>query len=1112
MRLNKRLASILVTTMVLSSMPQVAWASDYESHWAVQAIDRWKDKGIISGFEDGTFRPKETVTKAQFAKILVELFGYSEVEGAKEYKDVSANKWYSDYIIKISAAGIMHETGEAFNPNAAITREEAAYALANAYKMTGEAGQNKTFKDQSQISAWALDAVTSLYEAGYIKGTPEGNFNPKGSLTRAEIVTMIDRINSEVINTKGTYSQDVKGNLVVNTRDVVLKDMTIAGNLYLAEGIGDGDIDLENVTVEGKVFVEGGGINSIKSKNCHYAQSVQVSAKNPVRVVVEGEGVKIEALEGTQVTLTGSFKEVTVAQDVAMIIKDAKVETVVIAQGIKDEGAAPKIEIVAGTTVEKIQADITATITGSGKVGELIANANNVKIEQKPDKVTIGEKDITVSVAGKEQSQNTTTQKPTTSTDTSKDASKDDSSSSDSDSSSETLAPTYRISGIVSAQQKVGEQLKDVAEGATVQFYEVTNQGSKYIKTVYTDVNGAYSVNLASGKTYRIEAWLNDEANNGYFYSRTINSLKQNLTNYNFILEQYPVANVTVVDENDHPIKDVKIVPVMDGREDGWSYTRYDGNAVRYLWGNDDTTFNFNFYLAGVKVEPSTAIKDITVGEVKEQYGYRLDLKVKLPYSIPSTVTGTLISESGEVLKNYSVQLVRRKYTESTDNEWVSGVETQTNDQGIFTFENIDPSLEDNEYYSLSVKSRDEKGNSYDADYRNLTLYALQANENKIELQQTYGVVVKVIDKDGKPIRDAYVKLSGVLSNGSYDYSTDTNHQGIADIHATYIEPINNTLVVEYNGQAVVTNVKMTEGNYNYEKVVQLDNISISGKMATIKLASDTITVGDQTITAKEVGIEGSSGGYWSDINASGEAVIILPEDYNKDLKLYVVGSKGETIYRDKIDILENQFSQTIKLSDVPKYTVSGELRIVTSSQMHTVTTGASISVNTNGNFFGYLGTPVATSESTESGYTQSNLISSASYIVTARYEEEGRKYIGRRILGAKYVSDGQVGDRIEAINLAEATEVSIRLQDGDGKVLSNARVYVNDERLTTDNNGYLTYEVGIGEQVSFYVSGNNSSGNRYTVKQIVNEADNTAVETDFINVEKDMNLIVIVE
>ena len=68
------------------------------------------------------------------------------------------------------------------------------------------------------------------------------------------------------------------------------------------------------------------------------------------------------------------------------------------------------------------------------------------------------------------------------------------------------LFPTYRVSGTVSVQKKVGKPLKDVAEAATLNIYEATNQGMKYIKTIYTDEKGAYSVNLNSGKIYRIEA------------------------------------------------------------------------------------------------------------------------------------------------------------------------------------------------------------------------------------------------------------------------------------------------------------------------------------------------------------------------------------------------------------------------------------------------------------------------------------------------------------------------------------------------------------------------------------------------------------------------------
>ena len=1105
MKLNQRLASLLVTTMVLTSVPQVAMASDYNNHWAAGAINKWKDKGIISGFEDGTFRPKEEITKAQFSKILVEIFGYTETEGSKQYSDVSTDKWYSEYISKVSAAGIMYEEGTVFKPNTAITREEAAYALAQAYKITKAAKQNKGFKDEAEISAWALEAVTALHEAGYIQGTPEGNFNPKGLLTRAEIITMIDRMNSEVINVKGTYSKDIEGNLVVNTRDVVLKDMTISGNLYLAEGIGDGDIDLENVTVKGKVFIEGGGINSIKSKNCTYQESLQVSAKNPVRVVIQGEGVRIEALEGTKVTLTGSFKEVSVAQDVNMTIKDAKVDVVVIAQGTTNDGTEPKIEIAAGSEVGKIQADIAADITGSGKVGELIANANDVKIEQKPEKVTIGEKDVVIQVAGQEQTQSSTTTKPSTSTG----GSSSSSDSSNSNSSSGTLAPTYRVSGTVYAEQKVGDQLKDVAEGATIQFYEVTNNSSKYITTIYTDEKGAYSINLNSAKTYRIEAWLNDGEGNGYFYSGTINNLRQNLNGHNFTLKQHPVANITVVDLDGRPIKDVKIVPVMNGKEDGWSYTDFTGNETRYLWGNDETTFNFNFYLGDTMVTLPQELQDIVVGEVKEKYDYKVDLRIVLPYRIPSVVEGTIVSEQGEALANYKVHLVKRRYSTDGSSKWVEETVVRTDSYGRFIFEGIETSLKDEEYYELSVASRDTKGNSYNADNRSLSLYALQANGNKLQVKQTYGVIVKVIDKDGKPIKSADVTLNGVTSDGRFGYRTNTNNQGVADIHATYIKPGNHILTVEYNGQSVVTNVQMTEGTYNYEQTIQLKDVSLSGKVARLKVYGQSITVGDKEIKATQVGIDGPEGGYWADLDANGEATIVLPESYNEDLTLYVAGANGERLYSEKISMPDTALSKTINLDDTVKYSLSGQITHRTTEGAIKVTTGASIQVKMH-TWSEYPNTLVATATTTQQGYSISNLVGSSPYIIVVRYEEDGVEYIGRKWINEKRGNQSEDVDNVN-LQLRELVKINIKFQDINGNPMSIWGVDLADEPYRTDINGKIVFEAGVGTSFSCDLW-EKYEGKKYEVKQIINNRNNEVILGKDIVVEKDMDITVVVE
>ena len=517
MKLKARLAVLLVSTMVLSSTPALIWASDYENHWAAEAITRWKDRGIIDGFEDGSFKPNEAITKAQFAKILTEIFGLTETKEAKAYQDVSADKWYSEYISKISDAGIMYEEGEKFNPNAFITREEAAYAFANAYKLSPHAAQSKVFADEANISSWALEAIAAMYDEGYIRGANEGRFNPKGSLTRAEMITLIDRMNSDVIHTKGTYSKDVNGNLVVNTRDVELKNMTISGNLYLAQGIGDGDITLDNITVKGQVFVEGGGINSIKSNNCTYEKNILVLAKNPVRIVNNGEKVSIEVLLGTELILTGKFETIIISPAVNLEVKDAQIENLLIPKTENNQEKAPNIQISAGSKIEKLQANMPATIKGKGKVGELIANSNNISIEQKPERLTL-DKDIKVEVAGKMESKSSTRNSSSNSSDSSNSSNSSSSSSSSSSSNSNsssssggsttpstspTQATTYKVGGVIYAQPLAGEKM--VAKNAEIRIYEVDGG---FIKSEFTNEKGEYSFSLPSGKNYGLALCL----------------------------------------------------------------------------------------------------------------------------------------------------------------------------------------------------------------------------------------------------------------------------------------------------------------------------------------------------------------------------------------------------------------------------------------------------------------------------------------------------------------------------------------------------------------------------------------------------------------------------
>ena len=405
MRLNLRLKKVLATTaaatIMATAVPVVTYAADYDNHWAKEAITKWSEKEVLEGYEDGTFKPNNKVTRGELAAIIVRVFGLTDTSAAEKYTDVEATKWYASDIAKVSSAGIMNDYEDGtFKPNQEATREEAAYAIAKAYKVAAKE-TNVTFKDQAQISDWAEAEIASLVAGGYLNGNPDGTFRPTASLTRAEAVTMVDKITADLVNVAGTYSQDIDGHLVVNTKDVELKDMTITGNLYLAEGIGEGDVKLNNVTVLGDVIVEGGGVSTVHVLGQSKLNNIIVdkAGKNPVRVLlgnlVEVKGTVTLAstsiLEGSGVSLS---KVVVDGATEPQLVGTLKIEEVIL-------NKTSELVLVDGVTVNKLTVTkdaVNTILRGRGEKSEvknIIVEANGLELEKgfkyNKDKVVVAE-------------------------------------------------------------------------------------------------------------------------------------------------------------------------------------------------------------------------------------------------------------------------------------------------------------------------------------------------------------------------------------------------------------------------------------------------------------------------------------------------------------------------------------------------------------------------------------------------------------------------------------------------------------------------------------------------------------------------------------------------
>lgn len=405
MRLNLRLKKVLATTaaatIMATALPVVTYAADYDNHWAKEAITKWSEKEVLEGYEDGTFKPNNKVTRGELAAIIVRVFGLTDTSAAEKYTDVEATKWYASDIAKVSSAGIMNDYEDGtFKPNQEATREEAAYAIAKAYKVAAKE-TNVTFKDQAQISDWAEAEIASLVAGGYLNGNPDGTFRPTASLTRAEAVTMVDKITADLVNVAGTYSQDIDGHLVVNTKDVELKDMTITGNLYLAEGIGEGDVKLNNVTVLGDVIVEGGGVSTVHVLGQSKLNNIIVdkAGKNPVRVLlgnlVEVKGTvtlaSTSVLEGNAISLS---KVVVDGAAEPQLVGTLKIEEVIL-------NKTTELVLVDGVTINKLTVTkdaVNTILRGRGEKSEIkniIVEANGLELKKgfkyNKDKVTVAE-------------------------------------------------------------------------------------------------------------------------------------------------------------------------------------------------------------------------------------------------------------------------------------------------------------------------------------------------------------------------------------------------------------------------------------------------------------------------------------------------------------------------------------------------------------------------------------------------------------------------------------------------------------------------------------------------------------------------------------------------
>jgi len=413
--------------------------TDLAGNWAEKQMMEWIGKGLIQGFQDGTIRPNALISRIEFITLVNRLFAYKGTDNIF-FKDVPNSAWFAPEVRAAAQAGFVQGYPDgSFQPSKSLLRVEAAVMLSKLVPLMVREDEIplQQFRDQDSVPSYGRAPLGALLDSGYVQGFTDQTIRPSKPLTRAEAVVLLDRIAKqsteqagggikpvakklEIARTYGPASGTftVAGDLIIQAPGTILRNVIVKGDLTIAKSVGDGDVFLHQVVVQGQTSINGGGENSIHIDNSQLGTVVVDRKDGRTRVVIGGTTVieqldvltaaKIEAKETSsgsnvsnvsnssniglvtvsttgEVTLTGHFGKVVITDDVKLTISSGTIDSVV----VNKTANASLITLSQGVIVSSMELHGTTEVKGTGKVRKALVDAPNVEFETKPESVTM---------------------------------------------------------------------------------------------------------------------------------------------------------------------------------------------------------------------------------------------------------------------------------------------------------------------------------------------------------------------------------------------------------------------------------------------------------------------------------------------------------------------------------------------------------------------------------------------------------------------------------------------------------------------------------------------------------------------------------------------------
>lgn len=271
---------IIPALLAVSMLPAAAYAADFPDMPAddtAKSIERAVENGLLSGFEDGTVRPANNITRAQMATIITRCFGTSDSADISDFTDVSADDWfYNAFAEAVQMGAFNGDDQKHLNPNSYISFQECFKVVSSVFGLIANTEDKyptndlkaqdlsvlDRFGDASEVSDWAKPYVASIVAGGYWDGFD--TLTPRAYITRAQFAVLMDKMVTTYISEPGVYTDLPAGNIMIKSAGVTIDGLDSSDYVIISDGVpADGDaVSFTDSTLNGRLVIRGGGQNT----------------------------------------------------------------------------------------------------------------------------------------------------------------------------------------------------------------------------------------------------------------------------------------------------------------------------------------------------------------------------------------------------------------------------------------------------------------------------------------------------------------------------------------------------------------------------------------------------------------------------------------------------------------------------------------------------------------------------------------------------------------------------------------------------------------------------------------------------------------------------------